>query len=158
MNDMAARLRELREQKNYSQEAMAAAAGVSQVSWSTWEKEPPKQFAALRNLVEQFGITADWFLGIVPESLPPGRVDLPPDILAAARVLASMSRAKREEAITVLAAMASHDWANMDDLRDLDVEQLRRDVELLIEIQRGHDPLSNIRSATQAAAKEEVQD
>ena len=64
MSLIPVRLKQLREDQNTSQEDIAAVAGVSQVTWSTWEREPPKQFAALFRLAKKFEISANYLLGL----------------------------------------------------------------------------------------------
>lgn len=75
---MANRLRKLREDKNYSQEDMAKKAGVSQATWSLWEEKTPKQFEALKKLVKEFVVSADYLLGLTDDPRPVAVLQMDP--------------------------------------------------------------------------------
>ena len=81
---MPVRLKQLREDKNTSQEDIAAAAGVSQGTWSTWEKETPKQFEALARVARKYRISANYLLGLsddptlILNTAPNARMNTPP--------------------------------------------------------------------------------
>lgn len=63
--EIAQRLIEERERIRYNQAGVAALAGVSQGSWSSWEAgNVPQQWAALENLARHFGVSADYILGL----------------------------------------------------------------------------------------------
>lgn len=64
MSLMPVRLKQLREDQNTSQEDIAAAAGVSQATWSAWEKETPKQFEVLARVARKYRISANYLLGL----------------------------------------------------------------------------------------------
>lgn len=105
---MAARLKQLREDQNTSQEDIAAVAGVSQVTWSTWEREPPKQFAALSRLAKRFGISANYLLGLNDDPvLLSGIVDHDSETLAELHTIAvDMSPQRRREILAIARALA----------------------------------------------------
>lgn len=79
MNEISRRLKALREEIGYNQEGMAKITGMSQRAWDGWEEKPPKALMALAALCRHFGISADYFLGLIEDrqsykdtSLPEG--------------------------------------------------------------------------------------
>ena len=90
---MALRFRALREGRGHSQEGMATVAGVSQVTWSNWEKSPPSQFVALASLASHYGVSADYLLGLVDD--PAGRRDLAADELETLRLWEALDGSQR---------------------------------------------------------------
>ena len=70
---MSQRFRELRERGNYSQEGIAAVAGVSQATWSAWERQLPSQFEAIANLARYYDVSADYLLGLSNDPTPADR-------------------------------------------------------------------------------------
>jgi transcriptional regulator with XRE-family HTH domain len=73
MNMVSQRFRELRESGNYSQEGIANTAGVSQATWSSWERQPPNQFEALARLARHYDVSADYLLGLSNDPTPADR-------------------------------------------------------------------------------------
>lgn len=70
---MSQRFRELRESGNYSQEGIANSAGVSQATWSSWERQPPGQFEALARLARHYDVSTDYLLGLSNDPTPADR-------------------------------------------------------------------------------------
>ena len=70
---MSQRFRELRERGNYSQEGIAAVAGVSQATWSAWERQLPSQFEAIASLTRYYDVSADYLLGLSNDPTPADR-------------------------------------------------------------------------------------
>lgn len=113
---MAERLRELRAEKGYNQEGMAAIAEVSQSTWSSWEKGTPEQFAALRRLAERAGKSADYLLGITDDPTPATRRDeWTPEAIAAVSLVNELPAGKRGAALAVLKAAVELTQAEMLD-------------------------------------------
>lgn len=97
---MSERLKALREQANHSQEGIAAIAGVSQVTWSNWEKQPPSQLDALIRISRHYQISADYLLGLSDRVAPPGY-----DITPEEKLLAQLSRPQRAIVRALLALL-----------------------------------------------------
>ena len=68
---MYLRLRELREDRDKSQTAMAAVLGCSQQTYSRYENEKVQMtYATLDRLADYFGVSVDYLLGRPDERTP----------------------------------------------------------------------------------------
>ncbi|MBP8293902.1 MAG: helix-turn-helix transcriptional regulator [Caldilineaceae bacterium] len=94
---MAKRLYDLREQANHSQEGIAAAAGVTQVTWSNWEKDPPSQFKALARIATKYGVSADYLLGITDDPSPRRGEALPAPVQEVVGLAVAWPDARQQE-------------------------------------------------------------
>lgn len=64
-NKFAERLKELREERGYSQNQLAKATGLTQVSISLWEsKERMPNIEAIIMLADFFKVTTDYIIGV----------------------------------------------------------------------------------------------
>lgn len=97
MSQIAERLKELRERANHSQEGIAAVAGVSQVTWSNWEKDPPNQFRALARLADRYRTSADYLLGLTDDPSPRRGAALPEPVQEVVAMAAAWPAARQEE-------------------------------------------------------------
>lgn len=103
---MAERLRELRAERGYSQQGMAKLAQVSQSTWSSWERETPEQFAALRRLAEELEKSTDYLLGITDDPTPAAKRDeWTPEAIAAVSLVNELPAAKRGAALVAFQAI-----------------------------------------------------
>lgn len=79
-------------------------AGVSQVTWSNWEKQPPSQFEALARLASHYGVSADYLLGIVDD--PEGRRGLSPEVLEILRIWGALDAGQRRLVMDTMKMLA----------------------------------------------------
>ena len=112
------RLKQLREQANQRLEGIAAPAGVSQVTWSNWEKTPPNQFVALTRLAERYRTTADYLLGLTDDPSPRRGAALPEPVREVVQLAVEWPEARQQELLDVALVL---DAAERDaDLREYD--------------------------------------
>ena len=67
------RIKELREQYGYSQEGVAGIVGMSQTTYSGWEKQPPESLRRLAALARHYDVSADYLLGLSNDPTPADR-------------------------------------------------------------------------------------
>ena|SRR5574343_759978 len=110
MTTAARRLKELRDRLGYSQEGIAASVGMTQVSWDRWESSPPQALAQLARIAVQYGISADYLLGITDDPLPQGRADKLPHLsVEMIQTMRGLSRVSAERLLAIAAALVAFD-------------------------------------------------
>jgi integrase len=64
------RIKQLREQYGYSQEGIAGIVGMSQTTYSGWEKTFPEQLTRLAALVKHYDVSTDYLLELTNDPTP----------------------------------------------------------------------------------------
>lgn len=124
---------------------MAAAAGVSQVTWSNWEKKPPAQFTALARLATRYGTTVDYLLGLTDDPSPRRGQPLPVPLHELVEVTIDWPRIRQQELLDVALIMDAAD-------RESDLREYDRTIALLAGIVEGDIAKDAIVSALRADA------
>jgi len=145
MSQIAARLKELRERANHSQEGIAAAAGVSQVTWSNWEKDPPNQFKALVRLAERYRTSADYLLGLSDDPSPRRGEALPEALREVLELAVQWPDARQQELLDVALVLDAAE-------READLREYDRIMGLLAALAEGDIATEAVESALRAHA------
>lgn len=87
------RLRELRRERNYSQQGLADLVGMKQSTVANWEIDPPEALTHLASLSRHYGVSSDYLLGIIDD--PAGRRDLAADELETLRLWEALDGSQR---------------------------------------------------------------
>lgn len=106
--EIAGRLRALRETKNLRRDAVASAVGMGNGTLTGWEQSVPESFEWLARLSERYEASSDAILGLDPIPLQPFMIEMAAivdgvtdatrqDILQTARVLADSDRARQQD-------------------------------------------------------------
>lgn len=130
MSQIAERLKELRERANHSQEGIAAVAGVSQVTWSNWEKDPPNQFRALARLSARYHTSTDYLLGLTDDPSPRRGAALPAPVREVVALATAWPEARQQELLDVALVMEAAE-------RDADLREYDRIMGLLAAVAEG---------------------
>jgi len=139
------RLRALREQFNHSQEGIATVAGVTQVTWSNWEKEPPGQFKALARIARHYGVSADYLLGIVDDPQPVHGDDLPPPVRTIVQLAVEWPPTRQQE-------LLDHAYVLDAAEREADLREYDRIMGLLAAMTEGDLAIDALETALRAHA------
>ncbi len=67
VGEISERLKQLRDQKGYSQEGIASSIDMKQTTWADWEKHPPEALVRLKKLAEKYQVSADYLLGLTDD-------------------------------------------------------------------------------------------
>lgn len=90
---VSVRLRDLRRNRNYSQQGLADLVGMKQSTVANWEIDPPEALTHLARIASYYGVSADYLLGLVDD--PAGRRDLAADELEALRLWEALDGSQR---------------------------------------------------------------
>jgi transcriptional regulator with XRE-family HTH domain len=114
------RIKQLREQYGYSQEGIAGIVGMSQTTYSGWEKTFPEQLTRLAALAKHYDVSTDYLLELTNDPTPADR--------------------RRIWSVTVV------DIANnLMDLPDYRQEEMARAVSGMVARQRADEQISQLR-------------
>lgn len=124
---------------------MAAAAGVTQVTWSNWEKKPPAQFTALVRLAIRYGTTVDYLLGLTDDPGQRRGQTLPKPLRELVAMAIDWPEIRQQELLDVALIMDAAD-------RDADMREYDRMIALLAGIAEGSIAKDAIESALRVDA------